>query len=71
MRVLYYEETDTLSLELVLEPAVETRELAPGIVADFTADGRLAGLDIDLASTVVELETLEVVGFPKPISLSA
>ncbi|HEY0311635.1 MAG TPA: hypothetical protein VGC56_03990 [Allosphingosinicella sp.] len=32
------------------EPGAETREVAPGVDADFGADGMIVGLDIDGAS---------------------
>jgi uncharacterized protein YuzE len=33
--------------------------VAPGVVLDFDGDGRLVGIDIDHASTVVNLSSVE------------
>lgn len=38
--------------------------MAPGIVLDFDATGRLVGIDIDQASKNVELSRLEAIALP-------
>ncbi len=43
---------------------MESREVAPGIVLDFDATGRLVGIDIDQASKNVELSRLEAIALP-------
>ncbi len=60
MKLNYHRETDSLYIELVDRPSVESREVAEGIVLDFDAEGRLVGIDIDHASRKVELERLTV-----------
>ena len=50
MKLHYYPDTDSLYIELRKEPGVETREVAPGVNADFNAAGDVVGLDIDRAS---------------------
>ena len=60
MKLNYHRETDSLYIDLVDRPSVESREVAEGIVLDFDADGRLVGIDIDHASQKVELERLTV-----------
>lgn len=64
MRFHYYPETDSLYIELSERASVDSREVAPGLVLDFDAEGRLIGLDIDHASRVVNLERLEVDSLP-------
>lgn len=59
-----YPETDSLYIELSERVSVDSREVAPGLVLDFDAEGRLIGLDIDHASRVVNLERLEVDSLP-------
>jgi uncharacterized protein YuzE len=58
MKLNYHRETDSLYIDLVDRPSVESREVAEGIVLDFDAEGRLVGIDIDHASRNVELERL-------------
>jgi uncharacterized protein YuzE len=60
MKLNYHRETDSLYIDLVDRPSVESREVAEGIVLDFDAEGRLVGIDIDHASQKVELERLTV-----------
>ena len=64
MKLHYYPETDSLYIELRAGPGVETRELAPGLVADFDAAGAVVGLDIDGASRTLDLSTVETVALP-------
>lgn len=64
MKLNYYPETDSLYIDLTELPSVETREIAPGVLLDFAADGRLVGIDIDHASNVVNLARLESNSLP-------
>ncbi len=64
MKIFYYAETDSLYIELKAGPGTETREIAEGLNADFNADGAVVGLDIDHASTRLDLTTLETVALP-------
>lgn len=64
MKFHYYAETDSLYIDLADRPGVESREVAPGVVLDFDAAGRLVGMDIDQASQVVDLSRLEAVHLP-------
>jgi uncharacterized protein YuzE len=63
VKLHYYPETDSLYIELKAGPGSETREVAPGVNADFAADGTIVGLDIDGASRF-DLGTLEAQGVP-------
>lgn len=63
MKLQYYSEADRLYIELKAGPGSETREVAPGVNADFAADGTIVGLDIDGASRL-DLGTLEAKGVP-------
>jgi uncharacterized protein YuzE len=64
MRFQYYADTDSLYIDLADRPASDSREVAPGVVLDFDADGTLVGIDIDHASRVVNLSRLEAVAVP-------
>jgi uncharacterized protein YuzE len=63
VKLHYYPETDSLYIELKAGPGSETREVAPGVKADFAADGTIVGLDIEGASRL-DLGTLEAKGVP-------
>ena len=64
MKLHYYAETDSLYIELRDGSGVEVREIAEGLNADLDANGRVIGLDIDQASTLLDLSTLETVALP-------
>ena len=64
MKLHYYPETDSLYIDLLDQPSVESREVAQGIVLDFDATGRLVGMDIDRASKNLDLSSLEAVALP-------
>jgi uncharacterized protein YuzE len=64
MKLHYYAETDSLYIELREGAGSEVREIAEGLNADLDADGRVIGLDIDHASTMLDLSTLETVALP-------
>jgi uncharacterized protein YuzE len=64
MKFHYYPETDSLYIDLSEKPSADSREIAPGVVLDFDAEGRLVGIDIDHASKVANLSRLEVESLP-------
>ena len=64
MKLHYYRETDSLYIELRSGPSTETREIANGLNADFDGQGNVVGLDIDGASTKLDLGTLETISLP-------
>jgi uncharacterized protein YuzE len=64
MKLHYYPQTDSLYIELKPEPGIETREITDGLNVDLNANGEVVGLDIDQASTKLDLNTLETQGLP-------
>jgi len=64
MNLQYYAETDSLYIELSEKPSVDSREIADGLVIDFDGNGNVVGLDIDHASKILAMDTLEAVGIP-------
>ena len=64
MKFHYYPETDSLYIDLAARPCVDSREVVPGVVLDFGADGNLVGIDIDHASKVADLTRLEAKSLP-------
>jgi uncharacterized protein YuzE len=64
MKLHYYPETDSLYIELSPGSGVEVRVIAEGLNADLDASGRVVGLDIEHASTQLDLTKLETVSLP-------
>ncbi len=64
MKFRYYPETDSLYIDLSEKAGVDSREVAPGVVLDFDADGSLVGIDIDRASRITNLSRLEAEALP-------
>ncbi len=64
MKLRYYQETDSLYIELVEAPGAETREVVQGLVVDLDAKGNVVGLDIDHASEKLDLSKIETIALP-------
>ena len=64
MKIQYYEETDSLYIDLRDVPSVNSIEVADGVVVDLDDKGRVVGIDIDNASQKLDLSQLEAVSFP-------
>lgn len=64
MKFHYYPETDSLYIDLSEKTSVDSQEIAPGVVADFDAQGNLVGIDIERASKIVNLTRLEAESLP-------
>lgn len=62
MKLAYYSDTDSLYIDLLEQPSVESREVSEGVVLDYDAEGRLVGIDIDNASRKVHLQRLILTG---------
>ena len=58
MKLNYHPETDSLYIDLSEQPSAESREISEGVVLDHDAKGNLVGIDIDNASTKVQLKEL-------------
>ena len=68
MKLHYYPETDSLCIELKVEPGVEIREVADGFNVDLDSDGEVIGFDIDHASKHFDLSTLETEAPPARVT---
>ncbi|MBF0344522.1 MAG: DUF2283 domain-containing protein [Nitrospirae bacterium] len=64
VRMKYYNDTDSLYIDLSEKTSVSSFEILPGIVIDFDESDNIAGIDIDKASTIVKLDTMDVVNIP-------
>ena len=71
MKLNYHPETDSLYIDLSEQPSAESREISEGIVLDYDAQGNLVGIDIDNASTKVQLKDLVLSKLPSKIQTVA
>jgi uncharacterized protein YuzE len=67
MRINYYPETDSLYIDLSSKPSADSREVSEGIVLDYDEDGNLVGIDIDEASTKLEMRELILSNLPAEV----
>ena len=58
MKIAYYPETDSMYIDLSEKSSSESREVSPGVVLDYDAEGNIAGIDIDNASRKLSLKEL-------------
>ena len=66
MKVHYYQDTDSLYIDLSEKAGVASREVAQGVVLDLDAAGQVVGIDIEHASRIVDLSSLEAEALPIP-----
>lgn len=71
MKLNYYAATDSLYIDLSEQPSVESREISEGIVLDYDASGNLVGIDIDNASSKVQLQQLVLNKLPSRVTTVA
>ena len=71
MKLNYYPETDSLYITLSEQPSVESLEISEGVLIDYDANGRLVGIDIDNASSKVEMEKLILSKIPCKIETAS
>ena len=67
MKLNYYPDTDSLHIDLSERPSASTREISEGVALDYDAEGNRVGIDIDNASTKVELKELTLSKLPTDI----
>ena len=66
MKFDYYQDTDSLYIELSAKEVAETHEVAPNIVFDYDKEGNVVGIDIyQHASMFIDLDSLEAHSFPR------
>lgn len=69
MKLNYYPETDSLYIDLIDSPSVESDDVRPGTVLDFDAEGQLVGIDVQNASKHTDLTQLDIADLPARISV--
>jgi uncharacterized protein YuzE len=60
----YYPDTDMLYIQLNTGVSTESEEVAPGIVLDFDESNQVIGIEIEDASTFIDLSRLELSALP-------
>ncbi len=71
MKLNYYADTDSLYIDLSEQPSAESREISEGVVLDYDSAGNLVGIDIDNASTKVQMDTLVLSKLPGTVETIA
>ena len=71
MKLNYYPDTDSLYIDLSEQTSVESHEISEGVMLDYDARGNLVGIDIDNASTKVDLQKLTVSKLPGSVETIA
>lgn len=64
MKFDYFEDTDTLYIELSHRPSVESDEVGPDVVIDLDAEHNVVGIEIERASQKVDLSNLSFARLP-------
>ena len=64
MILQYYPDTDMLYIQLAAGVSTESEEVAPGIVLDFDERNQVIGIEIEDASTFIDLSRLELSALP-------
>lgn len=60
----YYPDTDMLYIKLTDGVSTESEEVTSGIVLDFDERNQVIGIEIEDASTFIDLSRLEVLALP-------
>jgi uncharacterized protein YuzE len=72
MKFNYYPDTDSLYIDLSSKKSVDSKEISEGVVLDYDASGKVAGIDIDHASKILDLAEMVMNHLPiKKQTLSA
>lgn len=64
MKLQYYSDTDSLYIDLSSKVSSDSQEVAEGVVLDYDDAGNLVGIDIDNASTKLDLGELVLSKLP-------
>jgi uncharacterized protein YuzE len=64
MNFQYYPDTDMLYIKLADGTSIESGEVAAGVVLDFDKNNRVIGIEIEDASTSIDLSRLEITALP-------
>ena len=68
MKLHYYPDTDSLYIDFSSKASAESQEIREGIVIDFDKEGNISGVDIQHASSKLDLTSMEMIAMPTPIT---
>ena len=71
MKLNYFADTDSLYIDLSEQPSARNEEISEGVVLDYDAQGNLVGIDIDKASSKIELSQLVLDKLPSTVKTIA
>jgi uncharacterized protein YuzE len=71
MKLNYFADTDSLYIELAAQPSTESKEVSEGVVIDYDERGNLVGIDINNASTKVDMRILQLVNLATKVEMVA
>lgn len=58
MKIEYDRDTDSLYIELRSARAISAKEVEPGVIFDFDANGKVIGIDFENATEFTDIEDL-------------
>jgi uncharacterized protein YuzE len=64
MKLHYYEDTDSLYIDLSAALSCDSKEVADGLVVDYDETGHVVGIDIQHASERIDLSAVETEHLP-------
>jgi uncharacterized protein YuzE len=64
MKLHYYEDTDSLYINLSTRTSADSREISDGVVVDYDTAGQVVGIDMQHASERLDLSTVETAHLP-------
>lgn len=64
MKLHYYEDTDSLYIDLSTALSAKSEEIADGMVVDYDEAGHVVGIDIQHASERIDLTAVETAHLP-------
>ena len=64
MKFHYYADTDSLYIDLADRTSTDSLEVSPGVVIDLDSEKRIVGIDIEDASKIADLSSLEAEALP-------
>jgi uncharacterized protein YuzE len=64
MKLHYYQDTDSLYIDLSAAMSADSQEIADGLVVDYDEAGQVVGIDIQHASQRMDLTKVETEHLP-------
>jgi uncharacterized protein YuzE len=64
MKLSYFKDTDTLYIELRSTTSAYSNELQEGVVLDYDSEDKITGIEIENASSSIDLSKLDLMSLP-------